>query len=453
MADFRGIPPMDMSGNLTENWKLWIQKFKNYLIASEANVKSEELQCAQLLQFIGDEGFRIFNTFKLEKEEKNKLKPLIREFEKYFQPKTNLVYERHKFLTRKQLEGESVQQFITDLKNKVKSCQFKELEDSLVCSVLIMGLIDDKLRGKLLESEELILIKAVHMCLAAEETKKQVQEMSGVKESGPSYHSRQPSTSFSSSILQNQQFRSSSANKGWSDCPTQDGIQIINCSRCGMTHQARKCPAFDTGAMTNVLSLKTFKNIGIEENLIRKTNIKLTSYSNEVIPVVGVRIVYKLDKQYKRNITIERVKHVITILKNKEKVLIKKKLSDKKWKSGTITSESPSRPRSYNVQIDNGNTIARNRQFIRSYPRSENHNSDDSDDESIPDSFTGENECSPSSSMSNDDVVFVPSVTRSVGQGIQPAAELFLTHLGLELGEQLFAQKVYQITSCSVSKD
>ncbi|KAG5874627.1 hypothetical protein JTB14_009276 [Gonioctena quinquepunctata] len=44
---------MNFSGNSAENWKLWRQKFENYLVASEANKKDEKVQIAQQEGFIG----------------------------------------------------------------------------------------------------------------------------------------------------------------------------------------------------------------------------------------------------------------------------------------------------------------------------------------------------------------------------------------------------------------
>ncbi|KAG5877395.1 hypothetical protein JTB14_037017 [Gonioctena quinquepunctata] len=184
MSESKGITPLDItSGNVTEKWKFCIQKFKNYLKATESHKKDEDVQCAQLLQFIGYEGIHIFNTFKFKKEEQNEINPLIKEFERFFHPKINLVYERHKFFTRKQLEGETLQQFLIDLKNKARNCYFDDLEDSLVCSILIIGLISDQFRERLSEDTDMNLKKAENICSAVQESKKQGLEMaSEVKE-------------------------------------------------------------------------------------------------------------------------------------------------------------------------------------------------------------------------------------------------------------------------------
>ncbi|KAH1028124.1 hypothetical protein HUJ05_001516 [Dendroctonus ponderosae] len=69
--DFRGVPPMPMSGNLCENWRFWKQRFQTYLLATEISKKEEVTQCAQLLTLIGEEGMRIFNTFDFAEEGKD----------------------------------------------------------------------------------------------------------------------------------------------------------------------------------------------------------------------------------------------------------------------------------------------------------------------------------------------------------------------------------------------
>lgn len=114
--DFRGVPPMKMTGNIAENWKFWRQKFETYLQATEISKKEEMVQCAQLLTLIGDAGLRIYNTFAFHDNERNKIGTLIKKFEEYFNPRRNLTYERHKFLTYKQ-DDETVEEYITHLKN------------------------------------------------------------------------------------------------------------------------------------------------------------------------------------------------------------------------------------------------------------------------------------------------------------------------------------------------
>ncbi|KAF2881235.1 hypothetical protein ILUMI_24940 [Ignelater luminosus] len=285
MNDYRGLAPMDMSGNLHEKWKFWKQKFNTYLKATEICKKSEETQCAQLLQYIGDEAIHIYNTFKFEKDEVNKIDELIEKFTEYFKPKNNLVLERHKFFTRKQMQGETILQYVTDLKNKAST-----------------------IHGDTLNFE-----KALKLCLSIEESKQQSVEIST---STANIHGV--------STRKLERFRRYGENK---HCSSSGKIATPRHSRQapGQWYQRgsgkpvqvsyRKCDAgainsnsntkewnvkmlvnkiktmqfkIDTGSMVDVLPVGLLKLINVDRKLLIKSDISLTSYSNQRIPVLGV---------------------------------------------------------------------------------------------------------------------------------------------------------------------
>ena len=83
--------------NLEESWKLWFQKFDNFMKASGANTKPEDVQLAILLHVIGDDALSIYNTFVFSETEKGKIKPAIKKLEDYCSPRKNVVFERYQF--------------------------------------------------------------------------------------------------------------------------------------------------------------------------------------------------------------------------------------------------------------------------------------------------------------------------------------------------------------------
>lgn len=261
MTELRGVQPLSMKGNVVQSWKLWIQKFKNYLIASETNKKSQEIQCAQLLHFLGEDAIQVYNTFKFTEKETNNLDALIKKFENHFVPKRNLVYERYKFFTYKQTD-ESIEQYATELKNKAKNCEFKLLEEDLTKTMLIIGIKNDRLREKLLESADSKLEKVIEQCIIADLTKQQTTEMKTgtptTAEIGALF--RQPTARTAQ-----QQWRASTSKAGVQQCDhyntagkqsankkssvkvyqKQSNYKIVNCTKCGNSHDINKCPAFN----------------------------------------------------------------------------------------------------------------------------------------------------------------------------------------------------------------
>uniref|UniRef100_A0AAR5QHZ6 Reverse transcriptase domain-containing protein n=1 Tax=Dendroctonus ponderosae TaxID=77166 RepID=A0AAR5QHZ6_DENPD len=237
--DFRGVPPMPMSGNLCENWRFWKQRFQTYLLATEISKKEEVTQCAQLLTLIGEEGMRMFNTFDFAEEEKGKIDILIQKFDNHFNPKKNFTYERYKFLTYKQTEYQTMEKYITELKNLSLSCEFENLRESLVKDVLICGIKSEKLREKLLQEDVDSLAHAVKICLTSESIKEKNREISS--RTSPMGESR-PAQVDQMNKWQGRRQEDSYRSK--EKIPNNQAQQLTRCQKCSYSHVRGKCPAY-----------------------------------------------------------------------------------------------------------------------------------------------------------------------------------------------------------------
>ncbi|CAN7982308.1 unnamed protein product [Ixodes pacificus] len=141
--------PLQLSGNLFENWKRFKQKVELFLKAtpSKERPRSEAAKAAVLLSVAGDEALDVFNNFKFEDgENQDDYATLVRKFEAYFAEVSNEVHERYVFRSRGQAEGEPVEKFIRDLKKLAAQCNFGELHDSMIRNQIVFGTNDSKLR-------------------------------------------------------------------------------------------------------------------------------------------------------------------------------------------------------------------------------------------------------------------------------------------------------------------
>ena len=78
-----------------------------------------EVQAATLLHVAGREALEIYNTFSWESpDDRDKVDEKIEKFDHYCNPDKNMTWERHKFLTRNQKPGETIDQYTADLKQK-----------------------------------------------------------------------------------------------------------------------------------------------------------------------------------------------------------------------------------------------------------------------------------------------------------------------------------------------
>ena len=143
------------ASNLADAWKKWKQTMQLYLNAVMKQ-KTEEEKYSVFLFIIGEKGREIFNTWTWEKklDENNQptdedditIKLLMEKFEAYCLPKKNLVIERRKFFTRNQQPDETIDGYITELRNLSSVCEFQNIRDGLILYKLVDGIESNQVR-------------------------------------------------------------------------------------------------------------------------------------------------------------------------------------------------------------------------------------------------------------------------------------------------------------------
>ncbi|CAC5425541.1 unnamed protein product [Mytilus coruscus] len=150
---FKQPPEMDFSheDNLSEKWKRWKQTMNLYLEVAMGE-KTEKEQCRAVLYVIGLEGREIYNTFNFGENEADKLEVLLKKFE-------GLLH------------------YLTDLKLIAKNCEFEHLKDGLIRDRIVCGTNSSRVKERLLREDGLTLDKAVGICRADEESRKQMKTL------------------------------------------------------------------------------------------------------------------------------------------------------------------------------------------------------------------------------------------------------------------------------------
>ncbi len=157
------------------------------------------------------------------------------QFEAFCIPKRNVTYERHRFFMCMQRSGETIDQYVTELRHRSKTCEFGELTDSPIKDRIVCGIPDNGLRERLLREQDLDLDleKALSLCRAAETVKTQAKEL--LNESCTVDVVKKCQTSLSGSIR-----KTTFKERG----RVMDKKRQRICDRCGMQHPPRKCPAY-----------------------------------------------------------------------------------------------------------------------------------------------------------------------------------------------------------------
>ena len=102
-----------------------------------------------------------------------------RKFEEYCIPRENTIYQRFLFFTRDQPESETIDQYLTELRQIAANCDFESITpDQLLRDRLVTSTRNAKVREDLLKEKKLTLEKVVDIARAAESTASQMKVMS-----------------------------------------------------------------------------------------------------------------------------------------------------------------------------------------------------------------------------------------------------------------------------------
>lgn len=277
-------PPKEMLfvDNIADKWKEWFQQFNIFLIASSKNDESDERKINILLNLIGPQGIKIYNNFKKPKKDADiKYDHVVKWFSDYCQPRKNVIFQRFKFGSCVQKEGQSFDEFVTELKTLASTCEYKE-EDNMVRDRIVFGIRDAETKNKLLSMDNLTLENAEMLCRTREVTDKEIQEMS-TEAANVLYLGREQKNNWVKNKIgmsKNKYNKSKNySNNNKSENKMSKVMESYNCKKCGTNHKPRSCPAY--GKECRVCKKLNHFEIGCK-NKNKNKKVYKTSVVNEI---------------------------------------------------------------------------------------------------------------------------------------------------------------------------
>ncbi|XP_069103128.1 uncharacterized protein [Argopecten irradians] len=246
-------------------------------------------------------------------------------------------------------QSETIDQFVTELKNQAKKCEFADLYECLIKDRIVGGITSDTARARLLREPELSLRKAVDICRVAETTSAQLKDLNETTSHDDHKVHVVKQKKSSQSTGNPKSKNGSNQRKGGQKPSPNNSHRGKSCGKCGTDHPPRQCPAFgrtcykcgvknhyksmcrstgtttntgqtvnhlfigvvnrrrsknrnwettlnvnnhmidlklDTGAEANVIPEKMFRQVKGKTKL-QKSNAKLSTYTGQGIPVLG----------------------------------------------------------------------------------------------------------------------------------------------------------------------
>ncbi|KAK3723357.1 hypothetical protein QZH41_002823 [Actinostola sp. cb2023] len=241
-AQIQGITPPNKlevldRDKLVENWKTFKQMWQNYAVITNMRAQTEEYRIVLFLHCIGPDALRIYNGFDFATEEEQKsLENVIQKFDQYAIGELNETYERFQFNDRNQKPGESIDSYVTALRNQSKTCNFcKCMNESLIRDRIVCGIQNPKTRQRLLQERKLDIKKCIDICRSAETAAAQLKVISGTTTSSDVHKVRFENPN---KRPWRQKYERNDRNA--------ESEKIIKCKFCGGEHLAsrEKCPAW-----------------------------------------------------------------------------------------------------------------------------------------------------------------------------------------------------------------
>lgn len=178
------ILPMNLRAtNLALSWKNWKTQFAIFMRASGFEHQTNQRKVALMLHHLGVECLDIFYSFDCDVDNIS-YDELIGKFNKYFLPKVNIAVERHKFFTCKQKDEQTIDEYVTCLKNLSLTCEF----DSLVKDIFVCGLSSNlnHIKERLLSEGDIKMEKAIEIAKNIEVARINAAELQGVNDNAAS---------------------------------------------------------------------------------------------------------------------------------------------------------------------------------------------------------------------------------------------------------------------------
>ncbi|XP_049869187.1 uncharacterized protein LOC126368963 [Pectinophora gossypiella] len=148
------------------NWTSYMERLEMYF---KVNKIAADMQLPTLIAVMGEEAYDLLSNLSSPKKPSElTLDVVTKLMSEHLEPKPSFMAERHKFRHRRQREGESIAQYVTELKKLAKFCEFgttleDNLRDQFTCC-----LNSELIKQRLFAESQLTYAKAVSLALSLE---------------------------------------------------------------------------------------------------------------------------------------------------------------------------------------------------------------------------------------------------------------------------------------------
>ena len=223
-----------------EQWKHWLQTFSNFI---EELSKQEENpdQLKLLVNYISASVYSHIS-------ECDTYEKAIKTLKAVYEKPTNEIYARHRLATRRQLQGESIDTYVQQLKLLTAPCSFKAVSaeknrDDAVRDAFIAGLSSSVIRQRLLENKTLTLEEAVNQARSLDLAQRNADMYAVPVNASAATEKCEPESELADSNRYQSQYQPVSVPVSETAAVAKAGVRAM-CQFCGRAgHPRSACPA------------------------------------------------------------------------------------------------------------------------------------------------------------------------------------------------------------------
>ena len=160
MASVKLQPLQPFNFQSPDEWPRWHRRFDQFRLASGLSAEDKGRQVCTLLYCMGETAEDVLSSTDITDDEKKDYNAVIKKFDAFFKVRKNVIFERARFNSRCQKEGETTEQFITSLYQLIEDCDYGDLKDQMIRDRIVVGIRDKALSQRLQMDSELTLEKA-----------------------------------------------------------------------------------------------------------------------------------------------------------------------------------------------------------------------------------------------------------------------------------------------------
>ena len=206
------------------DWVSYTERLEQYFTANGIATDAAEQRRAILLSVCGPATYQLIRNLVAPAKPTDKtFAQLVALVKEHQQPTPSFIVQRYHFNTRVQRPGESISEFIAQLRKISEHCRYGDSLDDMLRDRLVCGCLDKRLQCKLLADPELTFAKALATAKAMETAERSAKDLHGDSTGQVHLMRRRPTRN-----------RRSGPPKAQSQVSS-------TCSRCGAAHSPDSC--------------------------------------------------------------------------------------------------------------------------------------------------------------------------------------------------------------------